>query len=492
MPTQGQSGGYGTGRARLTWSSRPRHGWDDLVTLVWRERLLMLLVFLVLFGLGVVAALSMGKTYTAHSSLLVQLSQEYVYEPRAGDAARGAIPEMTDVVQAEAAILTSAGLHQRVVETVGAPTVLGPGARGTAEEQQAAAVIAIGRSLQVGTSPDTGVIQLSYKGRDAGTAAHVLNQIVTTYETYRLEVFRDTTTPLLAEQRDAIERQQSDTDRAYEQFLDDNDIGDFAVEREAVGESYQTTYNELVSVEAQLRQADGRLAALRSEMASIPPQITLQEDLNLSVPTQLVELRADREELLGRYQPDAQPVRDIDAQIAQLEALARSGTASGVRDQRLGPNPVWQDLEMDRVRAQAERDSLAARQMALAGLVASLEQRQSQLVALESRNGALTAEREVLSSAYRDFTARQVQSTASADLAQGGADSVRVIAAATPPNRASSLRKPVLILAFLFAGFTALCAGLLRVFLGRRFVTAGSASRTLDLPILAITPSKGR
>jgi uncharacterized protein involved in exopolysaccharide biosynthesis len=85
-----------------------------------------------------------------------------------------------------------------------------------------------------------------------------------------------------------------------------------------------------------------------------------------------------------------------------------------------------------------------------------------------------------------------VQSTASADLAQGGADSVRVIAAATPPNRASSLRKPVLILAFLFAGFTALCAGLLRVFLGRRFVTAGSASRTLDLPILAITPSKGR
>jgi uncharacterized protein involved in exopolysaccharide biosynthesis len=241
-----------------------------------------------------------------------------------------------------------------------------------------------------------------------------------------------------------------------------------------------------------LRQADGRLAALRAEMAGIPRQITLQEDLNLSVQSQIVELRADREELLGRYQPDAPPVRDIDAQIAQLEALSHSGQAGGVRDQRLGPNPVWQDLEMDRVRAQADRDSLAARRSVLAGQVATLEERQSQLVALESRNGALSAEREVLSTAYRDFTARQVQSSASADLARGGADNVRVIAAASPPDRASSLRKPVLVLAFLFAAFTALCVGLMRVFLGRRFVTAGSASRTLDLPVLAVTPSKGR
>ncbi|MBN8553488.1 MAG: chain-length determining protein [Caulobacterales bacterium] len=492
MSMQGQAGGYGSGRARLTWSSRPRYGWDDLVTLLWRERLLMLLVFVVLFLIGGIVAMTIPKTYTAHASLLAQLSQDYVYEPRAGDAARGAIAEVTNVAQSEAAILSSAGLHQRVVEEVGAEAILGPSAHGTSEQQHAAALVALGRSLEVETAPDTGVIQLSYKGHSGVEAARILNQIISTYQTYRLEVFRDTTTPLLAEQRDAIERQQDDTDRAYEQFLNENDIGDFAIEREALRSSYQTTYSELLSVEAQLRQADGRLAALRAEMAGIPPQITLQEDLNFSVQSQIVELRADREELLGRYQPDAPPVRDIDAQLAQLEALALSGQAGGVRDQRLGPNPVWQDLEMDRVRAQAERDSLAARRAVLARQVAASEDRQAQLVALESRNGALTAEREVLSTAYRDFTARQVQSSASAELARGGADNVRIIAAANPPDRASSLRKPILILAFLFAGFAALCAGLMRVFLGRRFVTAGSASRTLDLPVLAVTPSKGR
>lgn len=492
MPSRGQSGGFEGEGARLTWSSRPRHGWDDVVTLMWRERLLIVIVFAVLFALGAVGALLLPKSYTAYSSLLVQLSQDYVYEPRAGDAARGAIPEMTDVVQAEAAILTSGDLHQRVVREMGADAILGDHASGTPEEREADAVIALGRGLEVATAPDTGVVQLSYKHDDAQTASAILNQIVATYMDYRREVFRDTTTPLLAEQRDSIEQQLNDADRAYEQFLAENDIGDYGITREAVGGSYQTIFAERLSIEAQLRQADGRLATLRAEMAAIPAEITLQQDLNLSVHDQLLTARAERETLLSRYQADAQPVRDVDARIAQLETFVRSGDGTGVTAQRQGPNPVWQDLEMERVRTQAERDSLAARHAVLSRQLSDLQDRQTRLVELESRNGALAAEREVLSSTYRDFTARQAQSRASAELARGGADSIRIIAAANPPDRPSSLRKPVLILAFLFAAFTALCAGLLRVFLGRRFVTAGSAGRTLDLPVLAVAPSKGR
>ena len=48
------------------------------------------------------------------------------------------------------------------------------------------------------------------------------------------------------------------------------------------------------------------------------------------------------------------------------------------------------------------------------------------------------------------------------------------------------------VLAFLFAGFTALCVGLLRVFTRRGFTTPGSAARTLELPVLAVAPMKTR
>ena len=43
-----------------------------------------------------------------------------------------------------------------------------------------------------------------------------------------------------------------------------------------------------------------------------------------------------------------------------------------------------------------------------------------------------------------------------------------------------------------WSGFTALCVGLLRVFTRRGFTTPESVSRTLDMPVLAVAPAKGR
>ncbi len=71
-------------------------------------------------------------------------------------------------------------------------------------------------------------------------------------------------------------------------------------------------------------------------------------------------------------------------------------------------------------------------------------------------------------------------------------DNIRIVQRAIPPTKGKSLRKPVVVLAFLFAGFTALCAGLLRMFLRPGMPTPQSASRTLDLPILGAATMKAR
>lgn len=495
MRSRGPSG-YETARPAYVaaggWTARPRYGLDDVVVLLWRDRLLMLVVFLVLFVLGAALALTLPKTYTARSNVLVQLAQEYVYEPRAGDAARGAIPEINSVVEAETAIIASTELHRRVVQAMGPDAILTGPVRGDAAAREAAAVKALGQGLDTGTAPDTGLVQLSFKHRDPEAAAAILNRIIETYFDYRREVFQDTTSPLLQNQREAIARQLDSADAAYEAFLAQNGLADFETERTAVTSAYQAAFNERLQVEAQLRQAEGRLAGLNAQLAATPAEIALQQDLNLSAQDTILQLRTERENLLTRYQPDAPPVREIDQRIAQLQAFVSGGDAVGVREMRTGPNPVWQELETERVRAAAERDALAARLSVLNGQVERLGRRMTELNEIQSRYGALAADREVLSGAYREFAARQVQADAAAGLAREGADSVRVISRATPPTQGSSLKKPALVLAFLFAGFTALCVGLLRLFLRRRFVTAGSAARTLDLPVLAVAPAKAR
>ena len=101
------------------WSSRTRFAPADFVTLLWRERYLMAGIFVALFALGLAFAFTLKTGYEARSSINVRLGQEYVYQPRAGDAGRGAVPDNDAVVQTEVEILGSAPLKRRVIERIG-------------------------------------------------------------------------------------------------------------------------------------------------------------------------------------------------------------------------------------------------------------------------------------------------------------------------------------------------------------------------------------
>ena len=110
--------------------TRPRYALTDFVALLWRERLVMIAVFVVIAALGLAAALTLKTAYPAHSSLLIRLGQEYVYEPRVGDAGRGVTPDPDQVIQAEVEILSSAQLKERVIQKLGIGRLL-PGSGAT-------------------------------------------------------------------------------------------------------------------------------------------------------------------------------------------------------------------------------------------------------------------------------------------------------------------------------------------------------------------------
>jgi len=476
---------------------RPRYSAGDLTVLLWREKTNMVVVLALVFGLGVAGAVMRPKTYAAKSSLLVQLGQEYVYEPRAGDAARGAIPKTDEVVRSEVEILSSDELKARVVKAVGLKTIDPKLAeawnQADAEQRrkiEGAAIKAIGDGLGIGTAPDTGVVRLTYKHKDAATAALILNRLVETYLEYRKEVFRDVSSPVLLAQKTAFEKRLVEADAAYEAFLREHDLGDFPTEKQSLSALYQNVLDERYKVEARLREVRAQLSTLEAGLAAVPTEVGVQRDLDLTASQKLQAARVERQELLSRYKPDAQPVKDVEARIAELERLLASGKGVSEKDVRLGANPVWQELETDRVRLSAEAASLAARRDALAGQLKQVSDRQLALTRLESEFQNLSVEREVLQTNIRGFTAKAEEIGAARAIAEGADDNIRVVERAVAPARGQSLKKLAVVLAFGFAAFTALCVGLLKVFLRRGFPTAGSAGRTLGLPVLAAAPLK--
>jgi uncharacterized protein involved in exopolysaccharide biosynthesis len=210
----------------------------------------------------------------------------------------------------------------------------------------------------------------------------------------------------------------------------------------------------------------------------------------MSASGKLAQLKLDREGLLARYRADAQPVRDIEAQISQLEQGVASGRTNGDGARRSGPNPIWQTLSSTRNDLTAEVAALRQSLAAYTQQVQEVNQRLLRLSELEPTFNQLSRDRDVLSSSVRDFTVKEQQDQAQREMSAEGSDNIRIVQRAVAPSTGKSLQKPVLVLAFLFAAFSAACAGLVRMLLRPGLQTPASAARTLNLPVLATAAYK--
>ena len=480
-----------------------RRGWaplyslGDFVDLLWRERFVMLAVFLVIAALGTAAALTMKKSYQAYSSLLVQLGEEYVYNPTVGDAGRGTAPSAGQIMQSELEILGSSTVKERTLERVGLAKVYPELGRAYDKANRAGqraiwgeAVKGMEASLKIQSAPETSVIRLSFAHRDPVVAAEVLNALVDVYLDYRKTVLVGGDVKVLETQRNAFERRLAQAEQAYQQFLAGNGIGDFDADKASLAQIYSALTTERYSIQAQLSEAEGRLGVTRRQAAAAPPQIGLYQDADPTATTKLTQLQVDRQDLLSRYRPDSQPVREIDQKIAALKALIGSGGANGVSASRTGVNPVYQSLQTEKNTLEAQAASLRQRQAAVTADLAQVAERRQRLIALEPRYRELQRQRDVLADNVRNFLARTQESQAERAIAMAGDDNIRVVQRAFAPTKGSSLKLPVLAVSILFAGFTALCVALARIFLRRGYVTPDAAARSLDLPVLAFAPMK--
>ncbi|MEM8616533.1 MAG: lipopolysaccharide biosynthesis protein, partial [Pseudomonadota bacterium] len=195
------------------------------------------------------------------------------------------------------------------------------------------------------------------------------------------------------------------------------------------------------------------------------------------------DLQVQREELLSRYREDSRAVQNIDAQIATVQAYLDSQDEPAGTVRR-GPNPVYETVETTLNTLEAEADSLATQRVELENQLRGLETQLRRFTELEPEWNELNRNRDLLEANVRVLAEREQEESTLEDLASQNADSVRVLEPASVPLRGSSLRLPVAVLALLFAGFTALMAGLLRALTREGFASPRSLERTVGLPVI--------
>ena len=433
---------------------RRRFALSDLPILLWRERGLILAVFLAVLALGLAAAFAMKTSYQTHSSLLVRLEPGYGSGPRTGETSRLA-PDSDQLLQSELEILGAGQLPLRVVERLGLsrtyPELAAKAAKAAPADRRrfvAQAAALIEKSLRIESTPGSPVVRLRFSHEDPKAGALILNTLLEEYLIYRRSVLLAPNSEALDQQRRLFQARLAQADAAYQDFLVSNKIGDFVAEKTALSALQAQIEQQRYETDVQLQDRAGRLAALDAQLGGVAREVRLHRDVT-------------------------------------------SGPREATRT-RTGVNPVYQALQTEKIQLAADVAALKRAQATLAEQVSQLTERRLRLAGLEPRFRELSLGRDVLQASVRDLTVREEQGRAAQEVALLANDSIRIVQRAAPATRGASLRWPVIGLTLLLASLAGLSAGLVRMLMRPGLPTAQVASRTLDLPVLGAASMKPR
>lgn len=470
-------------------SARPQLDLRDWIGLLWREKWLMIIVFILISALGIAFATTLQKNYTANARLSILLGQEYVFTPRVGAAGEGAAPKQEQIVQSEVEVIKSAQIAERVIRKIGLDRLFNPEdiqitqGPDTPERRIAFGVDQFQRNFSAEASTNTTVIKLGYQSKDPVIAATVLNTMIDEYLTYRREVLFEDQTGALRVQRNEFDTRLQELEAEITAFLGANGVADFEGERAALQSLLSTARADLLNVQSRQREAEGRFAASDRSYRSEPREVRLSFETDNS--RRRIELASQLAELQTRYTEQSQPVQDMRRRIEALDELLGSEQGRAAGTTKTGANPVRDTLAADRARNAAEVEALTQREAILEAQVAQLQARAIQLSQVKPLFDDLMRRKAILEEQVKQFSTREASSQAQNELSRTSNENIRVIERANVPTRGKSWKKEVAMLSVFFAALTALAAGLMRAFSRTTFPTPSSIGRTLGLPILA-------
>jgi polysaccharide biosynthesis protein PslE len=141
--------------------------------------------------------------------------------------------------------------------------------------------------------------------------------------------------------------------------------------------------------------AQQQVASLEGRLKTTPFQIDKEtrSEQNIalaSLKPELMQLRAERAELLARYQPTSQRIQEIDAKIAAAERILDQENRLEVREKSVELNPVWVTLDTNLEQAKTTEESDQAAVKALTGQIQGTQDQINQM----SNNGVVLAQLE--------------------------------------------------------------------------------------------------
>lgn len=187
--------------------------------------------------------------------------------------------------------------------------------------------------------------------------------------------------------------------------------------------------------DAQISGTQQEAASIQSQMSQTPERIQKEtrQEQNLALQQlkpQVMQLRAERAELLTRYQPTSERIKEIDAKLASEEKILDNEDHLEVNEQLTDVNPVWITMQTDLKTAAASAASAKATRDELEKQIGDANQQLAALVTNGVELQRLQRQATSDSDAYQAYVRKTEEARASEEL---NSNKILNVSVAQPP-----------------------------------------------------------
>jgi uncharacterized protein involved in exopolysaccharide biosynthesis len=481
------------------YSRQPLPTSRDIIAVLFRQRWLMLIAFVVVIVAVAVSGVWVPK-YEAQMKILAlrQRSDSMVTSSANAPSQYNSDQVSEEDLNSEVELLNSDDLLRKVVMTTGLDGKSGSSTDGGSAVVVAKAVRKLSGDLKIEPLRKTNVISVGYQARDPEMAARVLKALAAAYMEKHLEVHRSSGEFKFFDQQ--TEQYKQGLNQAQEKLTDftkGTGVVSAELERDAAlrqADGFDSTARQ---AQTTVHETEQRVSALQAQLQTIKPRMTTvvrnsdNPQLLEQLKSTLLNLELKRTELLTKYEPSYRLVQEVDQQIADAKSAISAEESKPIRDETSDQNPDYQWVQAELTKAQADLSGLKARTAAAAAVAAKYHgQAQSLGQNMVTQQNLLQAAK-TQEDNYLLYQHKREEARISNALDQGGI--LNVALAEQPVVPALPKRSPlsVALLTLLLAVAFSLSTAFVLDFMDPTFRTPDELAGYLGAPVLAALPKGG-
>jgi uncharacterized protein involved in exopolysaccharide biosynthesis len=484
----------------------------DLVSVLFRHKLLIVTTFLTVACGTAAATLLMPNEYESRMKILVKNTRSDVPitpERTTGTAGTYFENEVSEnQINSEIELLTSEDLLKQVVTECGlyraSSSISARLGLKEAPSTQAAQVEEASRQLSkdlaINPVKKANIIEVKYTSGSPEIAAAVLRKVQDLYLEKHLKLHRPAGTyEFFKSQADQHESQLQDAEKQLSGFQQSMNVVSLTQQKEQTVQKLTEAKSKLLETKAFLREVNERIAKLQQQLQTVHPRIVTQsralpnqysaEHLN----TMIVELQNRRTQLLTKFRPDDRLVREVDQQIKTTRAALEKASKETATEQSTDLNPLRQTLETELARGRVDKAGAEGRQEMLAGQVEEYESQLSRLEGITAQYEDLNRKVKENADNYQLYKKKEEEARITDELDQNKITNVSVAEAPIQPQLPVRPNRPMNLLLGLFLGALLSMGGVVVAeFLRDTVLTPRELEVLTGKRVLASLPKNGR